>query len=243
MAGFECSSLPGLLPTPTVSDTNGAGSHGDGGMDLRTTVTTLPTPTARDHKGHNQRRDETCLTGALLPNSADSAATLTISTTRADSARADAAAPALLPTPRATDGTKGGPNQRGSSGDLMLPSAVVQLLPTPRASRGASGTETMYSLGAERSDTFRPQGEVLLPTPTAMDAKASGGSTASNVTLTDATVRTAMGTRDNPRLLPTPTATPYGSNQSESSGAAIRPSLQTLFSGASSSQPFDDGNN
>lgn len=31
---------------------------------------------------------------------------------------------ALLPTPRATDGTKGGPNQRGSSGDLMLPSAV-----------------------------------------------------------------------------------------------------------------------
>lgn len=32
--------------------------------------------------------------------------------------------PKILPTPRATDGTKGGPNQRGSSGDLMLPSAV-----------------------------------------------------------------------------------------------------------------------
>ena len=30
----------------------------------------------------------------------------------------------LLPTPRATDGTKGGPNQAGSSGDLMPPSAV-----------------------------------------------------------------------------------------------------------------------
>ena len=30
----------------------------------------------------------------------------------------------LMPTPRATDGTKGGPNQAGSSGDLMLPSAV-----------------------------------------------------------------------------------------------------------------------
>lgn len=39
----------------------------------------------------------------------------------------------LLPTPRATDGTKGGPNQAGSSGDLMLPSAVQphRLLPTP----------------------------------------------------------------------------------------------------------------
>lgn len=51
---------------------------------------------------------------------------------------------ALLPTPRATDGTKGGPNQRGSSGDLMLPSVAVGLLPTPMAedshhtSRGAS---------------------------------------------------------------------------------------------------------
>lgn len=50
----------------------------------------------------------------------------------------------LLPTPRATDGTKGEPNQRGSSGDLMLPSVVAQLLPTPavadsqgtRATRG-----------------------------------------------------------------------------------------------------------
>src|SRR5699024_10343701 len=30
----------------------------------------------------------------------------------------------ILPTPRATDGTKSGPNQAGSSGDLMLPSAV-----------------------------------------------------------------------------------------------------------------------
>lgn len=30
----------------------------------------------------------------------------------------------LLPTPRASDGAKGGPNQRGSSGDLALPAAV-----------------------------------------------------------------------------------------------------------------------
>lgn len=37
-----------LLPTPRTSDTNGPGSHGDGGMDLRTAVTTIPTPTARD---------------------------------------------------------------------------------------------------------------------------------------------------------------------------------------------------
>ena len=46
----------------------------------------------------------------------------------------------LLPTPRATDGSKGCPGQRGSHGDLTLPSAAVQVptrtLPTPRASDG-----------------------------------------------------------------------------------------------------------
>lgn len=33
-----------LLPTPRTTDMNGAGAHGDGGLDLRTTVTLLPTP-------------------------------------------------------------------------------------------------------------------------------------------------------------------------------------------------------
>ena len=60
---------------------------------------------------------------------------------------------------------QGGPNQRGSSGDLMLPSAVHH----------------------------------LLPTPTAADSTASGGSAPSNVTLTDAAVRTDMGRAANPR--------------------------------------------
>lgn len=75
----------------------------------------------------------------------------------------------LLPTPRATDGTKGGPNQRGSSGDLMLPSAVM-LLPTPTAT----------------PSTLAP---TLLPTPTATDAKGSSGTNPDwghGVTLTDA---------------------------------------------------------
>ena len=69
--------------------TNGAGQHGDGGLDLRTAV-------------------------------------------------------ALMPTPRATDGTKGGPNQRGSSGDLMLPSAVALLgTPTARDGKGSGQGERL----------------------------------------------------------------------------------------------------
>jgi hypothetical protein len=123
-----CSSL---LKTPTAQlAVNGGSQHpdkrkaGGHGPTLADEVEhLLPTPTSRDGKGANQRGDSTCLHGALLP------------------------------TPRATDGTKGGPNQRGSSGDLMLPSAVM-LLPTPRATRGGSATETVY----------------LLPTPSAADA-------------------------------------------------------------------------
>jgi len=45
----------------------------------------------------------------------------------------------LLPTPRATDGTKGCPAQRGSKGDLMLPSAVLRLL-TPTEGRQGGAT-------------------------------------------------------------------------------------------------------
>jgi DNA (cytosine-5)-methyltransferase 1 len=37
-----------LLPTPRTSDTNGAGQHGDGGLDLRTAVSLLPTPAVND---------------------------------------------------------------------------------------------------------------------------------------------------------------------------------------------------
>lgn len=172
--------LPGqalsLLPTPEAKlassgpDYARAARAASGGDDLATSMARLlPTPTARDHKGANQRQDDTCLTGALLP------------------------------TPRATDGTKGGPNQRGSSGDLMLPSAV-QLLPTP--------TTTQRGTDANR-DTREGAG------PNLHNAVAA--------------------------LLPTPTATPYGNNQSPSPGAAVRPSLDSLFSGASTNPRFAAG--
>src|SRR5574343_911329 len=172
----ESSSSRGLLPTPRTSDTNGAGVHGDGGMDLRTAVT-------------------------------------------------------LLPAPRATDGTKGGPNQRGSSGDLMLPSAV-QLLAPPAAATPSTMTPTGSAPVRAAGHAQTPSGDVpllptptardwkdghpqpnvptsgllgreawnLLPTPTAADSRASGGSTPSDVTLTDAVVRTSLGATTNQRF-------------------------------------------
>src|SRR5690606_2206286 len=66
----------------------------------------------------------------------------------------------LLPTPRATDGTKGGPNQRGSSGDLMLPSAV-QLLPTPttiHTPRTSAASKRKHGSGPGLLDAVDPTG-------------------------------------------------------------------------------------
>lgn len=55
-----------VRPEPvTVGARNGAAvaGHDRAGANL----SLLPTVTARDHKGHNQRGDDTCLAGALLP--------------------------------------------------------------------------------------------------------------------------------------------------------------------------------
>lgn len=140
-SGAGSSSSRGLLPTPRTSDTNGAGKHGDGGLDLRTTVSLLPTPTAtRPATTANFRPDGT-------PYSSGYGMTLL------DAAR-------LLPTPRATDGTKGGPNQRGSSGDLMLPSAVTQMstgAPTaPRSTGGPQPSGGPHQLQLSLDETGDP---------------------------------------------------------------------------------------
>lgn len=91
-------STAALLPTPRTSDTNGPGLHGDGGMDLRTTVTLLPTPTASfPATTANFRPDGT-------PYREGYGSTLL------DAARH------LLPTPLASDGGLG----RGSSAGFGL---------------------------------------------------------------------------------------------------------------------------
>lgn len=187
-----------LLPSPRTSDTNGAGHHGAGGMDLRTAVAEiplLPTPAVNDmgaaytpeqwdewtatmkakhNNGNGHGKSLNVEAQRLLPTPGAAAgergrATGQDPAIRREQGRQveladivcwelrDRTRDTLLPTPRATDGTKGGPNQRGSSGDLMLPSAVSS----------------------------------LLPTPTAQDSAQSGGgyNGQTNVTLTDATVR------------------------------------------------------
>lgn len=45
----------------------------------------------------------------------------------------------LMPTPKADDGRAGSPGNKGSSGDLTLPSAALELMPTPDAQMGGAG--------------------------------------------------------------------------------------------------------
>jgi hypothetical protein len=83
---------------------------------------------------------------------------------------------AQWPTPRATDGTNGGPKQRGSKGDLMLPSAVLKTWPTPTARDWRSGSASEET----HARNSRPLNEVVTrlerwPTPTASDGMGGPG--------------------------------------------------------------------
>ena len=83
---------------------------------------------ARDERATTQRSDSDAARISLLPTPrphfGGGGGFDTKRATRPGAGGPTLADAILLPTPRATDGTKGGPNQRGSSGDLMLPAAV-----------------------------------------------------------------------------------------------------------------------
>jgi len=97
-------------------------------------------------------------------------------------ANSDSEPVALLPTPRAGDGDKGGPNQRGSSGDYMLPSAVVHLLPTPACNdMGKAYTpdewdawtakmKAAHGNGNGHGKSLEIEAARLLPTPSVADS-------------------------------------------------------------------------
>ncbi len=75
-----------------------------------------------------------------------------------------AATDALLPTPRATDGAKVGPNQRGSSGDLALP-AAVQPDRWGRYAAAVTRWETMLDRPAPDATEPGPRGGRRLSAP------------------------------------------------------------------------------
>jgi DNA (cytosine-5)-methyltransferase 1 len=78
-----------------------------------------------------------------------------------------------MPTPKASDGDHGGPNQRDSKGKYMLPGAVVHLMGTPMASSGAGPGDLSNYKNRTRLETQVQ----LLKTPTT-NLGSNGGSQA-----------------------------------------------------------------
>lgn len=115
-----------------------------------------------------------------------------------------------LPTPKASEGEKGGPNQRGSEGDLTL-SAVAAQLPTPRARdwKGADPNPRGVDLN---------HAVMTLPTPTVGDSRNSRNATA-NRTATKPTTSIGFTLSDVAYLMPTPRTTDANGGGSTVTGA------------------------
>lgn len=142
-------SIHSLLPTPTAV-AYGANKSPSAGAARRpslagVTKQLLPTPTVADSRSSANatagRTTPAGHAGRTLTDAARLLPTPRAGATDPPQPRAGIRPPrshVLLPTPRATDGFKGCPGQRGSHGDLTLPSAAVRVpartLPTPRAS-------------------------------------------------------------------------------------------------------------
>lgn len=162
------------LPTPNASDGKGASqpegrersgrSRKPGDADLPEAVALLRTPTAQLAVNGGSQHPDKRKAGGHGPTLADEVEHLLPTPNATHERKTSRTGPLLhgiemlLPTPRATDGTKGGPNQRGSSGDLMLPSAVMELLPTPMTADG----ERASTVFPRRNPTLAG---ALLPTP------------------------------------------------------------------------------
>ena len=156
-----------LLPTPVADHSRGLPQPGTDFQSLpNAVISLLPTPAVNDMGAGKTPQEWDAWTARMQArhgNGNGHGASLSIEALR------------LLPTPRATDGTKGGPNQRGSSGDLMLPSAVQQFYRSasgrihlkPQYLRYASGATTPppFTDGNASSDDPRP----TPPNPDATD--------------------------------------------------------------------------
>ena len=143
-----------ILPTPRASDMNSPGLHGQGGQDLRTTVTMLPTPRATDGPKGGPGQ----VNGRGVADSLPAIA-------------------ALLPTPRAQDeyerrNMKTMERIRDEGGDMTLPTwakVVAPLLPTPTAQAAKHGETPDTTANGYGSNLWDLPN--LLPTPTSRDHK------------------------------------------------------------------------
>jgi hypothetical protein len=157
-----------LLGTPMTTSGTGPGdlSSRRNQTRLETQVVLLPTPRASENENRQTKRTPSQMAGTHGKNLAAEVCELLPTPRASDTGtpgrrasegfRPPLSQVILFPTPRASDGAKGGPNQRGSSGDLTLPSAAVRLLPTPTTqaharNKTANRTDPKVSTNTESS--------------------------------------------------------------------------------------------
>ena len=116
----SCGGDGSAFPTPTARDaTRGAGWGGQSGRPLSEVIALLPTP-----RVSATRTGRGAILNSASSPSLDQALEIAHGVLPRELTAWDEAPAAWLPTPRTAAGEKGGPNQRGSSGDVMLPAAV-----------------------------------------------------------------------------------------------------------------------
>ncbi|WP_236584036.1 hypothetical protein [Streptomyces sp. MBT53] len=138
-----------LLPTPTTTEGNGPGPiDGNRSDTLRSRVRLLKTPTSNLSVNGGSQHPDKRRAGGHGPNLADEVEH-------------------LLPTPRASDGPKGSPNQKHGDGSLTLASTAARMLPTPTAT--PYGSNQSPSPGAVVRPSLDGLAPRMLPTPSASD--------------------------------------------------------------------------
>lgn len=116
-----------LLPTPAARDWKSGASNllGTNSRPLNEVVVNLlPTPVVVDARGTANFRPDGTPYGSGCGMTPTDAARLLLPTSPASGT---GAVPALLPTPKASDGPHGGPNQRDTQGRYYLPGQAVRL--------------------------------------------------------------------------------------------------------------------
>lgn len=106
---------------PLIDEPACSSSPGGPAKARRGSLKLLPTPQARDGDGRGASDPAARRAGGHSVGLDDAVSVLQTSRSPV----------ALFPTPRASDGMKGSPNQHGSKGDLMLTSAVARLARHP----------------------------------------------------------------------------------------------------------------
>lgn len=159
-----------LFPTPKIKDRASRGPGATGGPDLGESIALLSSPSTSEGTGVGTgRRMASTLRGQVDMQ--------------------------LMPTPKADDGRAGSPNNKGSAGDLTLPSAALSLLPTPGARDYKDASASPATL-----NRHSPPIIALLPSPDA--SMATGGRTRSPEALARGDHQVNLS--DVPRLVPTP---------------------------------------